>query len=99
VGLHAPEGTLLILDWHHDCYRIRPHAITAKDGSHWPVSVMPDGDYNIHVAEDFRYDTFGHPWENTMCVMGAPLLERVASRLDELLLRRVREGGRSAAKS
>ncbi|MBU2666247.1 DUF2716 domain-containing protein [Actinoplanes bogorensis] len=92
----ATEGTLLILDWQHDCYRIRPHAMTAKDGPRWPASMMPDGDYNIHVAEDFRYGTFGHPWENSICVMGAPLLQRVASSLDEILLRRVREGGTSA---
>jgi len=61
--------------------------------------MMPDGDYNIHLAEDFRYGTSGHPWENTICVLGAPLLERVASHLDEILLRRVREGGRLAAGS
>jgi hypothetical protein len=89
-----PERTLLILDWHHDCYRIRPHAITAEHAPRWPTSMMPDGDYNIHLAEDFRYGTFGHPWEHTICVMGAPLLQRVTTDLDSILLRRIREGGR-----
>ncbi|MFI5906083.1 DUF2716 domain-containing protein [Dactylosporangium sp. NPDC051541] len=94
----GPEETLLILDWHHDCYRIRPHAITAADGPHWPASMMPDGDYSIHLAEDLRYGTFGHPWEYTICVLGAPLLERVAARLDEILVTRVREGGPGPAR-
>ena len=97
AGLWActrPDGTLLVLDWQHDCYRIRPHAITAAHAPHWPSSVMPDGDYSIHLAEDFSYGTFGHPWEYTICVMGDPLLSRVAEPLDELLGPRLREGGR-----
>lgn len=96
AGLWActpPDGTLLILDWQHTCYRIRPHAITAAHGPHWPASMMPDGDYSIHLGENFAYGTFGHPWENTICVFGPPLLDRVAARLDEILVRRVREGG------
>ena len=56
--------------------------------------MMPDGDYNIHLAEDFCYGTFGHPWEYTLCVMGAPLLQPVTAELDSILTRRVREGGR-----
>ncbi|MGW4940838.1 DUF2716 domain-containing protein [Actinoplanes sp. NPDC004185] len=89
-----PEQNLLILDWHHDCYRVRPHAITAEHAPSWPASMMPDGDYNIHLAEDLSYGTFGHPWEYTICVMGVPLLQRVTDDLDGILLRRVREGGR-----
>jgi hypothetical protein len=86
-------GTLLILDWQHECYRIRPHGITAEDGPAWPASMMPDGDYNAHLAEDFSYGTFGHPWEYTLCVMGSSLLDRVAVTLDTILVRRIREGG------
>ena len=96
AGLWActrPEGTLLILDWQHACYRIRPHAITPDDGPTWPRSVMPDGDYNIHLAEDFSYGTFGHPWEHSICVMGARLLDHVPHTLDDILVRRIREGG------
>lgn len=95
----APEETLLNLDWHHDCYRISPHALAGKHRPGCPASMMPDGDYNIHVAEGFRYDTFGHPWENTICMFGTSLLDRVASRVDEIPLRKVREGGRSATQS
>jgi hypothetical protein len=89
----SPGGTLLVLDWHHACYRIRPHAITAEDAPRWPDSMMPDGDYSIHLAEDFSYGTFGHPWEYSICVIGAPLLERVTPNLDDILVRRIRVGG------
>ncbi|MEV0560909.1 DUF2716 domain-containing protein [Dactylosporangium sp. NPDC050588] len=72
-----PRGTLLVLDWQHECFRIRPHRVAAGDGSVWVPSVMPDADYHIHLAENFSYGTFGHPWERTLCVMGSPLLDRV----------------------
>ncbi|MFI5494047.1 DUF2716 domain-containing protein [Actinoplanes sp. NPDC051859] len=88
------DGTLLVLDWQHACYRIRPHLMTAELAPRWPRSMMPDGDYNIHLAEDFSYGTFGHPWESTICVLGSGLLERVADIMDSVLLQRVREGGR-----
>ncbi|MEU7903391.1 DUF2716 domain-containing protein [Actinoplanes sp. NPDC049118] len=96
AGLWActpPDGTLLVLDWHHVCYRIRPHRITAEHSPAWSASMMPDGDYNIHLAEDFSFGTFGHPWEYTICVMGKPLIAEVADALDRTLLRRVRESG------
>ncbi|MEU4215239.1 DUF2716 domain-containing protein [Actinoplanes sp. NPDC026623] len=96
AGLWActpPEGTLLVLDWQHRCYRIRPHHLTAAHAPKWPASMMPDGDYNIHLAEDFSFGTFGHPWEYTICVMGESLLAEVADALDRILLRRVRESG------
>jgi hypothetical protein len=79
------DGTLLALDWQHRSYRVR------RGGR---LSVMPDGDYIIHAAEDFSYGTFGRPWEQTLCVFGPAVVERVAARLDALLGPPRRIGGR-----
>jgi len=35
-----------------------------------PGAVFPDGDYHIHLTRDLRLGTFGHPWEETVCVFG-----------------------------
>ena len=91
-----PDGTILILDWHHTSYRIRPHRIRPADGLRWPLGVMPDGDYIVNLAEDFSYGTFGHPWEETLCVFGTAVVERVAERLDAILGPPLRIGGRKA---
>jgi hypothetical protein len=38
-------------------------------------SAYPDGDYYIFLAEDLRFGTFGHPWEETLCLFGHELLD------------------------
>jgi hypothetical protein len=42
--------------------------------------VIPDGDYHIFLAPDFSWGFFGHPWEWTICVFGAPLLATLEHR-------------------
>jgi hypothetical protein len=94
AGLTActpPGGTLLILDWQHDCYRVWPHRLAAAG---WPLSPVPAGDYYIHLAEDLSFGTFGHPWESSLCVFGAPLLDRVAGPVGRILPRVLRRDGR-----
>jgi hypothetical protein len=40
----------------------------------WRVTPLPNGDYYIFLSEVFRTGTFGHPWEETMCIFGDRLL-------------------------
>ncbi len=66
---------LYALDWQHEGYWFYPH------GDHtdrWLVPVFPDGDYYIFLAEDFSFGTFGHPWEESLCIFGRPLLDAFA---------------------
>ena len=54
--------------------------VTAEGAHHlsWPDmrrSVYPDGDYYIFLGEDLSFGTFGHPWEQTICVFGRTLLD------------------------
>jgi hypothetical protein len=95
----AGDGSILSLDWQHTCYRVWPSLIgpenldpPGKPG--WPLSPYPDGDYYLHLAEDFRFGTFGHPWELSLCVFGAELLNLIEADLHELLGQVLRRDGR-----
>ncbi|MFD6888062.1 DUF2716 domain-containing protein [Streptomyces sp. NPDC059957] len=46
---------------------------------------LPNGDYYLHITEDLRLGTFGHPWEQTLTVWGPTLLAAVEADLAELL--------------
>jgi hypothetical protein len=78
AGCMPPDGSLLALDWQHDSYRVWPHR-AGDDG--WPLSVYPNGDYYVFLAEDLSFGTFGHPWERSLCVFGARLLDRILPRV------------------
>lgn len=79
----APDERLLFLDWQHSTYRFSPNHVTASySASDPPVfphgdypPVFPDGDYYIFLTEDLSCGTFGHPWEQTLCVFGEPLVD------------------------
>ncbi|GAA4586840.1 hypothetical protein GCM10023107_03950 [Actinoplanes octamycinicus] len=66
-------GRLAVLDWQHQSYWFRPD-LQVRRGDPWPLSVFPDGDYYIFLTEDLTAGTFGHPWEQTLCVFGEPLM-------------------------
>lgn len=93
------EGSLLCLDWQHPSYRvwpslIGPENIDPPDQPGWPLSPYPDGDYFVYLAEDFRFGTFGHPWEPSLCVFGTELLCLVEADLNEILGKVMRRDGR-----
>jgi Protein of unknown function (DUF2716) len=81
------EAELIFLDWQHASFSFNPH--DDRIGTELPV--IPDGDYFILVASDFSYGTFGHPWQETVCVFGERLIDNLPAQLfDELpVVRRV----------
>jgi hypothetical protein len=68
---------VLVLDWQHEAFRVRPGqeapAAVGADGYPLVPSVLPDGDYYIHTTIDLENGTFGHPWEPSLCVFGPKL--------------------------
>lgn len=89
------DGWLYALEWRKPGYRFRPHVpFNDKDERSWPVPVLPDGDYYIFLAEDLRFGVVGHPWEQTMCIYGAELLEAVGMDSPLLFDTMIRENGR-----
>ncbi|MBG0831646.1 DUF2716 domain-containing protein [Planomonospora sp. ID67723] len=69
----APSQRLLVLDWHHPSWWFWPHRQALDENPRWPVEIFPDGDYYVFLSEDMANGTFGHPWEQTLCVFGASL--------------------------
>jgi hypothetical protein len=88
VGAFAnvfPDGTrLLVLDWQHTSYWFRPHRQQVIDEP-LRVEPFPNGDYHIFLTEDMSQGTFGHPWEQTLCVFGADLVPAIIPSLTEWL--------------
>ncbi|WP_223874522.1 DUF2716 domain-containing protein [Salinispora fenicalii] len=48
----------------------------------------------MYLAEDFRFGTFGHPWELSLCVFGGDLLDLVEADLHTVLGQVMRRNGR-----
>lgn len=65
---------LIVLDWQHPAYLFEPSSSGSADIAAWPVQPFPNGDYYAFLSEDFSEGTFGHPWEQSLCVMGARLV-------------------------
>ena len=84
------DAFVYALDWQHPAYRFHVHSSQAA-AEEWRVPALPNGDYYIFLAPDFRWGVFGHPWEQTMCVFGAELLAALAHRAPRLFGQPVRQ--------
>jgi hypothetical protein len=85
TGAFPDETRLVALDWQHASYHFWPHRQAGQDDPQWPIGVFPNGDYHAFLAEDLTTGTFGHPWEQTLCVFGAPLVEALVPLLTSWL--------------
>jgi hypothetical protein len=84
--LALPSGSeLLVLDWQHPAYRLRPSQLAFAWEPEWPVPVYPDGDYFAFLVPDLTAGAFGHPWEKTLCVFGDPFVDSLARTLSTWL--------------
>jgi hypothetical protein len=68
---------MIVLDWQHPSYYFWPHRQARQKDPEWPIDIFPEGDYFIFLTEDIRCGAFGHPWEQTLCVFGEPLVEHL----------------------
>jgi hypothetical protein len=75
------ETSMVVLDWQHRTYRLRPHLFACQEDQQWPTAVFPNGDYYIFLTEDMATGTFGHPWEQTLCIFGDPLVSSLTPML------------------
>ena len=72
--LIVPDDFLYALDWQHPCYRFYPHKASLYDTKEWMIPALPNGDYYISLEKSLKFGWLGHPWEETICVFGEPLL-------------------------
>ncbi|MEV8250172.1 DUF2716 domain-containing protein [Microbacterium sp. NPDC076768] len=81
-----PEiSELSALDWQHTAWWFNPRLDDAPtqwdDLERSQPTVFPDGDYFAFLNTDMSEGTFGHPWEQTLCVMGDRLIDTLGKSL------------------
>lgn len=76
------DQPMFVLDWQHPSYRFWPHRKARSPDEPWQVGVFPDGDYYVFLTEDMASGTFGHPWHQTLCVFGDPLVQALVPKLN-----------------
>lgn len=76
---------LVVLDWQHTTYLFRPAVQAVTWQAEWAVPVYPDGDYYAFMSPDFTEGTFGHPWEQSLCIMGTRLVDTLGRSLGSWL--------------
>ena len=68
----TPAGAFIYaLDWQHQCYKFYPGSVKSDE---WVIPALPDGDYYLFLEKSLAYGWLGHPWEQTICIFGKPLL-------------------------
>ena len=80
TAVFPADVPLVALDWQHPSYWFWPHR-QAADGEPWRIPPFPDGDYYAIITQDLEQGTFGHPWEQTICVFGSDLTEALVPTL------------------
>jgi hypothetical protein len=85
VDITEPGELVFALDWQHEGFYIDPRKLTPGlmidyATSSTVVSFLPDGDYYIFIAKDFKNIWFGHPWEKTVTVIGDKLIKAIKAR-------------------
>ncbi len=88
--LHGEDEYVIALDWQHFAYEFHPGSRAMPPGP-WRIPALPDGDYYLFLAQDFRFGWLGHPWERTVCCYG-DLIPAMSSCMEELGLPVVRGG-------
>ena len=85
VRVLEPDTSLVVLDWQHQTYRFWPHRLAGQPDPQWQTEVFPNGHYYVFLTEDMSTGTFGHPWEQTLCVFGEPLVSTLVRLLTSWL--------------
>ncbi|WP_222105925.1 DUF2716 domain-containing protein [Catellatospora sichuanensis] len=85
VRMFEPDTSLVVLDWQHQTHRFWPDRLACQPDPQWQTEVFPNGDYYIFLTEDMSTGTFGHPWEQTLCVFGEPLVSALVPLLTSWL--------------
>ena len=65
-----PGQRMFALDWQHTCWSFDPHAAFER----WEVPVVPNGDYYLFLSPQLEWGWLGHPWEESICIFGEPML-------------------------
>ncbi|AFA76048.1 hypothetical protein GPOL_174p00270 (plasmid) [Gordonia polyisoprenivorans VH2] len=77
----AGTTTIYALEWQGTGYKATVDQQADKALPAPPLRVFPDGDYPLLFWRRGEVGVFGDPWEKSLCVFGAPLIEIASQRL------------------
>lgn len=80
IAVFPTDVPLVALDWQHPSYWFWPHR-HARENDAWRIPPFPNGDYYAFITQDLEQGTFGHPWEQTICVFGRDLSQALVPSL------------------
>ncbi|MCB1198380.1 MAG: DUF2716 domain-containing protein [Deltaproteobacteria bacterium] len=65
------------IDWHHLSYEFDPRKPMdlCEDFDRWLVPIFPNGDYTIFLCQDYANVWFGHPWQQSIALIGDALTD------------------------
>ncbi|MFY7938065.1 MAG: DUF2716 domain-containing protein [Flavobacterium sp.] len=79
ITIHGER--LYALDWQHQCYSFDPRQeIDRNQFGEWVIPILPNGDYYIFLTKNFQNVWFGHPWEETITLIGYDLVKEIENR-------------------
>jgi hypothetical protein len=69
--ISKPGERLYALDWQHECYDFDSRQdMDRNEFGEWIIPIFPNGEYYIFLTKDFNNIWFGHPWEQTITLIG-----------------------------
>src|ERR1700733_4201629 len=78
VEITPPGESVYALDWQHDAFYYDLREMTVddfiKNGKTIRTSFIPDGEYFIFMTKDLQHIWFGHPWEQSVTLIGDNLI-------------------------
>jgi hypothetical protein len=82
-------------DPYHQLYEWDPHQFGKPlPRANWPILPLPNSEYTIFLDASWQNGLFGHPWEQTLCVIGDSFVGALAHSPVKLLHYIVRRDGR-----
>lgn len=90
-----PGESLLAIDVlrFYEHYAFDPHRLDSAGREKWAHPVLPDDNFSLFLAKDFRFGLVGDPVRRTLCVFGRPLLDAFVADLPGCLGEVVRQDG------
>ncbi|GED58214.1 DUF2716 domain-containing protein [Brevibacillus formosus] len=68
----GPDKYIYAHDWHHECYFYNPHLENGNASRR--IGFYLDGDYYFFLYKDFKWGYLGHPWEQSISILGEELI-------------------------
>lgn len=78
INVIPKEQFINVMDWQHPCFTFDPHAgFEFENMEEWPIPPFPNGDYYLFLSDNLSGGFFGHPWEQSICVIGKAFVDQL----------------------